>query len=202
MEKKRIGILGGTFNPIHIGHLIMAQSAYESFSLDEVWIMPAGDPAHKQNQDVLDKELRVKMVELAIEDHPCFSLSRCEVDASGITYTAETLERLSKEHPDHEYYFILGADSLFDFDKWREPKRICSYGKILAATRNHKEWQDLEQRAEELSRKLGGEFYLLENPTLEISSGDIRKRVRAGQSIRYLVPEKVEAYILGHQIYI
>ncbi len=198
---RRIGILGGTFNPIHIGHLIMAQSAYETFHLDKVWIMPTGNPPHKQDQNILDKEIRARMVTAAIRDNHHFELSREELDWNGLVYTADTLERLHQKYPEDEYYFILGADSLFMFDKWMAPERISARCTILACTRSLKEREDLELQAERLTRKFGGQFLLFENPTLEVSSEDIRERVRTGRSIRYLVPEQVEQFIYESDLY-
>ncbi len=121
-KRKRVGIMGGTFDPIHIGHLILGETAYEQFDLDQVFFMPAGNPPHKRNRlHRATDEQRSEMVRRAIASNPHFSLSLEEMNEDGFTYTYRTLERLKAEHPDTDYFFILGADSLFDFDKWREP---------------------------------------------------------------------------------
>ncbi|MFR6272961.1 MAG: nicotinate-nucleotide adenylyltransferase [Blautia sp.] len=137
-KRKRVGIMGGTFDPIHIGHLILGETAYEQFDLDQVLFMPAGNPPHKRNRlHRATDEQRSEMVRRAIASNPHFSLSLEEMNEDGFTYTYRTLERLRAEHPDTDYFFILGADSLFDFDKWREPGRICRACTVVAATRNH-----------------------------------------------------------------
>ena len=125
-KRKRIGIMGGTFDPIHMGHLILGEKAYEQFSLDQVLFMPAGNPPHKRNRaGRASDEQRVEMVRRAINGNPHFALSLIEMNEEGYTYTYRTLENLKKEHPDTDYYFIIGADSLFSFETWMEPGRIC-----------------------------------------------------------------------------
>ena len=120
--RKRIGIMGGTFDPIHMGHLILGEKAYEQFQLDKVLFMPSGNPPHKKNrQGRATDEQRVEMVRRAISDNPHFELSLAEMHENGYTYTYHTLETLKTENPDTDYYFIIGADSLYNFDTWREP---------------------------------------------------------------------------------
>ena len=129
--------MGGTFDPIHIGHLILAEKAYEELALDEVWFMPSGNPPHKQNREGrASDQQRVEMVRKSIADNPHFRLSTEEMHPDGYTYTYETLERLHKKYPDQTYYFIIGADSLYDFDTWCRPDRICKAASLLVATRN------------------------------------------------------------------
>ena len=148
MEKKsrKIGIMGGTFDPVHIGHLILGEGAYEQFGLSEVWFMPAGNPPHKQNRTgrATDAQ-RVEMVKRAIAGNPHFALCMAEMNADGFTYSYRTLETLNRRYPDTEFYFILGADSLFDFHKWREPGRICAACKIVVATRNQVSSEKLDE---------------------------------------------------------
>lgn len=139
MEKKnrKIGIMGGTFDPIHIGHLILGEAAYEQFGLDEVWFLPAGNPPHKRNRAGQAKDAqRVEMVRRAIASNPHFVLCTKEMKDEGYTYSYRTLEAMRKEHPGTEFYFIIGADSLFYFDEWKNPERICAAAKILVATRD------------------------------------------------------------------
>lgn len=134
LTRKKVGILGGTFDPIHTGHLILAEAAYESFSLDYVLIMPNGNPPHKAGQVNATMEQRTRMAELAVADNPHLKVSDFEKTPQDYHYTYETLEFLKKEHPDTDYYFILGADSLVHFHTWMEPRRICEACSILAAT--------------------------------------------------------------------
>lgn len=201
LTRKKVGILGGTFDPIHTGHLILAEAAYEFFSLDYVLIMPNGNPPHKAGQVNATMEQRTRMVELAVADNPHLKVSDFEKTPQDYHYTYETLEFLKKEHPDTDYYFILGADSLVHFHTWMEPRRICEACSILAATRDHMESEELTARIQELSRVFGAHIYPMETPNIDISSNMIRERVRTGRSIRYYVPEAVEEYIYKKGLY-
>ena len=201
LTRKKVGILGGTFDPIHTGHLILAEAAYESFSLDYVLIMPNGNPPHKAGQVNATMEQRTRMVELAVADNPHLKVSDFEKTPQDYHYTYETLEFLKKEHPDTDYYFILGADSLVHFHTRMEPRRICEACSILAATRDHMESEELTARIQELSRVFGAHIYPMETPNIDISSNMIRERVRTGRSIRYYVPEAVEEYIYKKGLY-
>ncbi|MBM6666367.1 nicotinate-nucleotide adenylyltransferase [Lacrimispora saccharolytica] len=204
MEKKsrKIGIMGGTFDPIHIGHLILGEGAYEQFGLSEVWFMPAGNPPHKQNRKgrATDAQ-RVEMVKRAIAGNPHFALCMAEMNADGFTYSYRTLETLNRRYPDTEFYFILGADSLFDFHKWREPGRICAACKIVVATRNQVSSEKLDEAIAKNRERFHGEFLKLDTPNLDISSGNIRDRIRDGQTVRYYLPDSVIAYMDEHHLY-
>ena len=201
LTRNKVGILGGTFDPIHTGHLILAEAAYESFSLDYVLIMPNGNPPHKAGQVNVSMAMRTRMAELAVSDNPHLCVSDFEKTPQDYHYTYETLEFLKKEHPDTDYYFILGADSLVHFHTWMEPRRICEACSILAATRDHMESEELTARIRELSRVFGAHIYPMETPNIDISSNMIRERVRTGRSIRYYVPEAVEEYIYKKGLY-
>ena len=201
LTRNKVGILGGTFDPIHTGHLILAEAAYESFSLDYVLIMPNGNPPHKAGQVNATMEQRTRMAELAVADNLHLKVSDFEKTPQDYHYTYETLEFLKKEHPDTDYYFILGADSLVHFHTWMEPRRICEACSILAATRDHMESEELTARIQELSRVFGAHIYPMETPNIDISSNMIRERVRTGRSIRYYVPEAVEEYIYKKGLY-
>lgn len=200
-KRKQVGILGGTFDPIHTGHLILAETAYEAFSLDYVMIMPNGNPPHKPGQVNADMEHRTRMAELAVADNPHLCVSDFEKTPQDYHYTFQTLEFLKKKHPNTDYYFILGADSLIHFDTWMEPRRICSSCRILAASRDRMETEELQSRIRELSRKFGAVIHPLETPNIDISSNMIRERVEKGQSIRYYVPSSVEQYIREQKLY-
>lgn len=197
---KRIGILGGTFNPIHVGHLILGQCAGEAFDLDNVLVMPTKNPEYKEITRNVSEEDRVNMIKAAIEGHPFFELSEIELERDGYTYTADTLEILTKEHPDTRFYFIMGADSLYQIESWKSPEKILSLATIVVASRNDSR-RALDDQIDYIQGKYDAKIYHLDSPTLEISSNDIRKRVAAGKSIRYFVPKRVRQYIESHDLY-
>ena len=201
-KKKRIGIMGGTFDPIHIGHLILGETAYHQFQLDKILFMPAGNPPHKQAREnrATDRQ-RVDMVRLAIASNPHFSLSLEEMHREGYTYTYRTLERLKKQNPDTEYYFILGADSLYTFDEWREPGRILGACTILVGTRNHTSDEKLDRAIQHLEKKYQGNIQKLESLNIDISSKVIRSWIEEGRSLAYYVPDQVIDYIEKNKIY-
>ena len=201
-KRKRVGIMGGTFDPIHIGHLILGETAYEQFDLDQVLFMPAGNPPHKRRRlHRATDEQRSEMVKRAIASNPHFSLSLEEMNEDGFTYTDRTLERLKAEHPDTDYFFILGADSLFDFDKWREPGRICRACTVVAATRNHTSQERLDEAIRFLEEKYSGTFRKLNSLNIDISSAMLRSWIAGQRTIKYYVPDNVIAYIRENHIY-
>lgn len=200
-NNRKVGIMGGTFNPIHIGHLLLAENAYSVFGLDEVLFIPSGCSYMKEQTEVLEAKVRLEMTRLAVEDNPHFSVSTIEIDRPGYTYTYETLEQLSDAHPDTEYYFLMGADSLFSMESWRCPERIFQKAVVLAAIRDDCDRSHLQKQADYLSDKYHGCVCLIPSGNVEISSSDIRKRRREGRSIRYLVPEPVRHYIEKNHLY-
>ncbi|MDE6663169.1 MAG: nicotinate-nucleotide adenylyltransferase [Lachnospiraceae bacterium] len=193
--------MGGTFNPIHIGHLIIAERAREQFDLEEVLFMPCGMPYMKDTSELLPSDIRAEMVSLAIKDNPFFTLSTIEIEKEGSTYTYETLEQLKSENPDTEYYFILGADSLWTISDWKEPERIFANCHILAAVRDDKSAQDMKKRINFLKNKFDARISLLKTGLIEISSSTIRDSVKKGTSVRYLVPNNVYDYIIKNKLY-
>lgn len=197
----KIGIMGGTFNPIHFAHLILAESAYEQFSLDKILFMPSKNPPHKPHDEIVSDELRSNMIQLAIEGNPHFEFSALELDRVGTTYTYETLEELTKEYPNNEFYFILGADSLFDFEKWKNPVRILELTHIVAAGRDHFSEKKMLKQIEYLTEKYNANIHLLKTPNMDISSQMLRKKVKIGETIRYYLPDVVEEYIIKHKLY-
>jgi len=198
---KKVGILGGTFDPIHIGHLFLAENAYCQFGLDTVLIMPTGNPPHKTDKEVTDKMHRNKMVQLAIEDNGHLKLSLFEQERSGLIYTADTLKLLCENNPDCEYYFIVGGDSLAYMDKWYKPEVIFAHATILAAIRDDIDDKAVESIADELKRRFGAKIELLRTPEIGVSSSLVRDRVKDGRSIRYYVPKDVEKYIYNNRLY-
>ena len=200
-EKRKIGIMGGTFNPIHFGHLLLAETAYNQFDLDEILIMPTKNPYYKNLSNTATEQDRVNMVSLAIRDNEHFLFSSEELERDGTTYTVETLRNLTAAHPDHEYYFIMGADSLYHIESWKEPEAILEMAVILVAGRDGGSSSSLKSQIAYIMNKYDADIRLLEAPVLEISSHDIRRRIRDGESIRYLLPDKVAEYILNHGLY-
>lgn len=198
---KKTGIMGGTFNPIHYGHLLLAENAYEQFGLDEVLFMPSNNPPHKKMTPVIDGARRAEMVRLAIEGNPHFAFSGEELTREGNTYTSDTLEILTEREPDTQFYFIIGGDSLSQFENWRRAEVILKLACVLAAERDGMSLQRTRQKIEYLNVKYHADVRLLLIPNIEISSHDIRQRAEAGHSIRYLLPESVREYILENGLY-
>lgn len=195
MEKKKVGIMGGTFNPIHNWHLAMAQQALEEFDLDSVLFIPSGTPYLKDQREVLPGEIRAKMTELAIADNPSFSLSKMEIEREGNTYTYETIASLKEQNPGTEYYFIVGADSFLYMENWVKPEKIFGEVILLVAIRDGIEKDELILRMEEMIRKYSCDIRLLTVKYSDLSSTYLRKCVKSGKSIRYYVPLKVCEYI-------
>lgn len=198
---KKVGIIGGTFNPVHTGHLMLAEWAKEEAGLDQVLFIPAGCPYMKNAGDVLDGEQRLEMVELAIRDREDFICSDMEIRRKGYTYTYETLEMLRKQNPDTQYFFIMGADCLFSLESWACPERIFAACTLIAAARNGSPIEEMEKKCRELEERFHGSICLVEFLEIEISSTDIRTRVKAGRSIRYMVPDPVRSYIEENRLY-
>lgn len=198
---KKIGIMGGTFNPIHFGHLLLAEQTRESLDLDEVIFIPSGNPYMKRASDVLDKKIRMEMTSLAIEGHPYFRSSSIEVNQEGPSYTCETLAALKKENPSCNYYFIVGADSLCSMETWKNPEQIFQNCIVAAAVRGDKTKQKIQKIAEELIYKYQADIRILPSRFVDISSSEIRERIRHGKSVRYMLPERVLEYIHTHQLY-
>lgn len=202
VKRKKIGIMGGTFDPIHVGHLILGEKAHEQLGLDKVWFMPSGNPPHKRNREGrASDEQRVEMVKRAISGNPHFELSLIEMDENGYTYTYRTLETLKQQNPDTDYYFIIGADSLYNFATWKEPARICGACTIVAASRNHIPAHSLDQQMTYLSQQYKGCFIRLDTMNIDVSSQDLRRWLKEGRSLRYYVPDDVIAYIRNNHIY-
>lgn len=198
---KKAGIMGGTFNPIHNGHIILAKEAFGQFDLDEVLFMPCGVPYMKADQKIEPARIRAEMTALAIQDIPEFILSTVEIEQQGNTYTYATLERLKKVNPDTEYYFIVGADSLFHMTSWAHPERIFANCCILAAVRDNRTISDMEEQVCLLKRQYDADIRLLQIECMDISSSDIRRRVKSGEPIDQDVPEAVQTYIERKGLY-
>ena len=197
----RIGILGGTFDPVHLGHLLIAEESRIGLGLDQVLFVPAGRPWLKEGQPLTEARHRVKMVELAIASNLHFHVRLDEVDRSGLTYTVDTLEELRSEVPgDAEFYFILGLDAFESFHRWKEPDRILELCRLVVVSRPG--YTD-EERDRLLARYRdhGDRICLLPVNSVDFSATEIRRRAAEGISFRYQVPEAVERYILQQRLY-
>lgn len=202
----KIGIMGGTFNPIHIGHLMLAEYAREKMTLDEVWFIPTGvsymkapvKAALAKKEGMPLPEERFEMTELAIAENPWFRCLDLEIKREGATYTYETLEELREKYPENEYFFLCGADCLYTIEIWRVPERIFANCTLVASVRGDADLSDMTEKKRQLEEKYrtqGAQIILLPFRNLELSSTDIRNRVKAGESIRYMVPESVRLFI-------
>jgi nicotinate-nucleotide adenylyltransferase len=198
---KKVGIMGGTFNPIHYGHLFLAENAFEQLNLDQVLFMLSKNPPHKVKPESISDQQRVDMVSLAIVDNPHFAISTLELERDGLTYTADTLTILAKENSDTEYYFIVGADSLFMMHQWKDPQSVFDQCIVVAASRDNVEMQRLQEQASHLKNLFQANIILIEMPTIQIASAMIRDRIAMGKTIRYYLPDAVHTYIANNQLY-
>lgn len=200
----KTGFLGGTFDPIHNGHLILGETAFDAFGLDRVLVIPTGHSYFKDHKEekVTSPEIRLAMTKAACADNPHFEVSDIEVRRPGNSYTFETLEELQQLYPEDTFYYIIGADALCMLHKWREPGRLLSLCHILVAVREDQvSAAELDQAIENLEREFGARISRMPVRNIEISSTEIRERVREGRSIRYLVPEAVSEFIGEHGLY-
>ena len=200
MSKTKIGIMGGTFDPIHNGHLIIAENSRINFNLEKILFIPTGLPAHKIENEITYSDYRYEMVLLSINSNPYFTVSPMEIERMGITYTIDTIKNLQKLNKNAEYYFIMGEDSLYNFHKWKDYRELLNICKFIVAKRKN-ENSKLEERIKELNNICENSIYLLESPMIDISSTDIRERIIQNKPIKYLVPEAVELYIKKHGLY-
>lgn len=200
-QNKKVGIMGGTFDPIHFGHLILAQTAYEEFELDQVLFVPSGTPWLKESTKVLPKNKRVSMTGMGIEDNENFALSTIEIDREGNSYSYETVEMLKKQNPSVDYYFILGADSLMAIETWKHPDRLMKECTLLVSVRDDFDKDKLNEQIAYLKEKYEADIQILSSRRVDISSTMIRKRVEEGKSIRYMTPDSVIRFIEKNHLY-
>ncbi len=201
MTRKKTGILGGTFNPVHMVHMILAENAYRDFSLDEIILLPSGSPPHKAGRNIAPAADRLNMLKIAARDIPYFRVSDLEIRRQGYSYTADTLDKLRVDQPDTDFYFIMGGDSLFQLESWHEPERVMRDCTILAAVRNNVKADAFIARASYLREKYGAHIRLMDLPDIELSSSEIRDRCGRGRSVRFMVPAGVEDYIREKGLY-
>lgn len=197
---RRIGIMGGTFDPIHVGHLITAEMVRSAAPLDEVVFIPSARPPHKDGARAASAEDRLIMTERAVQDNPYFSVSDMELKREGPSYTVDTIAELRARLDDAELFFITGADAMNDLYRWHEPKRLLCSCQFIVATRQGAPLDEL-LLAEKFTAEERSHIQVLPTPHLEISSSVIRARIRAGLSVRHLVPRAVEEYIEKRGLY-
>ena len=201
-SKYKLAIMGGTFDPIHYGHLVTAEAIRDKFKLDKVIFMPAGNPPHKASRVISDANHRHLMTVLATVTNPYFEVSRMELDREGITYTVDTIRELRQIYgEDTRMFFITGADAILEILTWRNIDRLLKKCCFVAATRPGFHGEDMEQKLDEIRSIYKEEVFSIEVPSLAISSTDIRNRIRTNQTISYLLPEAVENYIRKNNLY-
>jgi nicotinate-nucleotide adenylyltransferase len=195
----RIGILGGTFNPPHIGHLVCAQEAFVQLDLDAVVLMPVAAPPHKPLPDDPGPAHRLELCRLVADGDPRLQVSALEVERGGRSYTADTLEQLHAAQPEDELTFIAGGDMAASLPRWRDPERVLALARFAVAERE----EDRRERIERITAPLAGRdsVVFFDMPRIDVSSSMIRARVGAGRPIRYLVPDEVAEYIGAHGLY-
>jgi len=199
----RIGVFGGTFDPVHLGHLIIAEQCREQARLDQVWFIPAARPPHKQDRPLTPFAQRVEMLALAVAGQPTFRVDELEKDRPGPSYTVDTLEEIQRRQPGAELELVLGSDCLPDMSHWREPARIVGRAGLLVAARPGWPLWSGEQLREALGllAEVPLRHQVIHAPLMDISSRDLRRRAAGGRSLRYLLPRAVEAYIAAHRLY-
>lgn len=196
----RIGILGGTFNPPHLGHLVMAQEAHAQLDLDRVVLMPVHTPPHKELQHDPGPAARAELCALAVAGDRRFVVSTREIDRPGPSFTVDTLRAIATEQPDDELVFIVGGDQAHSLPTWREPAEILSLATLAVAEREGVGRQDIVARTSSLD-STADRLRFFDMPRLDLSSSDIRRRVGAGRPVRYLLPDAVAEYVDAHGLY-
>lgn len=198
---KKYGIMGGTFNPIHLAHLYIAYEAKEQLNLDKVIFIPTGNPPHKKNNGIIDAEYRYNMVKKAIEGYEDFIISDYEVNKNGYSYTYETLKYLKNKYYDTEIFFISGGDSLMDIEKWREPEQVLKNCTFVAFNRGVYTKEILSEQKKKLEDKYKCKITLLDVVDIDISSSIIRKRIQDGKRVDFFLSKEVKDYIEENALY-
>lgn len=199
----RLGLLGGSFDPVHYAHLLLAESAREQLDLDGVWFLPAAGAPHKQGQRQTAIALRMQMLELATAGNPAFCVSDLEARRGGTSYTVDTLEELHAAEPERELVFLVGADMLHDLPHWRRAERICELATIAAVRRPGVAEPDFDCLLPIAGAERVAHFarHQIDMPAIDLSSSDLRRRAAAGRSIRYRTPPAVEQLIAENRLY-
>ena len=199
--RRKIGILGGTFDPFHKGHFMLAETAYAQFSLDEMWIMPNGNPPHKRNIEQTDFSLRCEMIQIAIKEASYMVLCDFEGSEDCYHFTYETLGKFKEMFPEDEFYFIIGADSLRDFPKWRKPEVIAKLCTLLVACRDDAGISDLNDKILEMEQRYEAKCLVMNSPKVDAASSEIREKLSHGEDISEYVGDQVCNYIKEKKLY-
>ena len=197
----RIGIFGGTFNPPHLGHLLLAQTALEQANLEKIIFIPCGNPPHKNGEEITDAKHRLQMTKLATCDNDGFDVSDIEIQLGTVSYTAKTLEVLGKTYPDATLCFMVGADSLCEMERWYHPELIFARAEIIVALRGGYDKNALRDAILNYESKYNARITPVAMPLIEISSSDIRRRLGSGKSVQYMLCDRVFEYICENRIY-
>ena len=200
-KQNKIGLLGGTFNPIHNGHISMAYIVLYEFLLGKVIFLPSGNPPHKTDEYIAPAEVRLDMIRLAIENEPRFDVSRTEINRGGMTYTVDTLSMLARTNNDAQYYYIIGADTLFELPTWRDFERVIRLTRFLCVMRPGQNDIRVRQYADSLNSRYGHRIYIADERGPDISSSHIRALAESGCACTDLVPVNVAQYITQNRVY-
>ena len=200
-DKMKIGIMGGTFDPIHYGHLATAEAVRKKYGLEKVLFIPSGNPPHKTDRDITSKSHRYNMSILATVSNDFFEVSDVEIQKDRLSYTVDTLLELSKKNPNAEYYLIMGADAFCDIETWSRVEKLFELSKVVGATRPGIDMDDFKRNIAKIQQKYKTQILHVHVPSLDISSTDIRDRIKYGMTIKYLLPENVEKYIYKYNLY-
>lgn len=199
---KSLAIMGGTFDPIHYGHLVVAEQVRHSFGCDKIIFVPAAIPPHKTDNIITEAADRLALTKLAVASNPRFEVSTIEIERPGPSYTIDTVQDIKKRYQPENLYFITGADAVLEILSWKDVDKLLSACKFIAATRPGYDLSNLHQKLRTLPKKHLKNIISFYVPSLAISSTDIRKRIRCGEPIKYLLPEAVERYIYDHLLYL
>ena len=197
----RLGIFGGTFDPVHYGHLMVAECCREALNLDEVRWVPAASPPHKPGVRITDGHARADMLTLALSGYPEFCVDRRELRRAGPSFTVDTLSEFQNEFPAAELFLLIGADSLRDFTTWREPDRIAQLATIVACNRPGLPAITADQIASWVGKAIASKVMSVQIPGADLSATDLRDRARTGRSLRFRTPRAVEAFLTQHKLY-
>ncbi len=201
-KKIKYGIMGGTFDPIHIGHLVLAEEIRNKLKLNKVIFVPTGNPPHKESNNLTDSKHRYLMTLLATLSNPYFEVSAYEVNKKGITYTIDTIKAFKEKYNGNtDFYFITGADAILELSTWKDIDQLLELCKFIAATRPGFELEEMEREINRLGKKYNKSIYTIPVAALRISSTNIRERIRENRTTRYLLPDNVINYIKKNDLY-
>lgn len=199
--KKKIGILGGTFNPPHLGHLYIAEQAWREFSLDKVLVLPVGDPPHKKNANVLDKDIRLAMAELFAKERPYLKVCTLEMDREGYTYTVDTLTAIDQHVYGAELFYLIGTDTLYELVTWKNFQKVFAMIAFICIMRPGDSREDAEEKISQLSRDYGAVIHLSKGFAPDISSTEIRRRFAEGKSVKQFVPKSINEFMEKNHVF-